>query len=117
MTRALRNITIIALIAVPVAFLPGGGAAARAVVAALGIGFLASVGFAGYQGYRVNRLTISTLPDTARAVFFAAVGLLVLMVAAADELLASGVGTLVWIGLIVLAVAAIIRVWSEAHTY
>jgi len=39
------------------------------------------------------------------------------MVVAADELLASGGGTLVWIGLIALAVVAIIRVWTEAHTY
>jgi len=115
--RTLRNVAIIALIAVPVAFLPGGGAATRAVVAALGIGFLASIGFAGWQGYRANQFTISTLPDVSRAVFFAAVGLLVLMVVAADELLASGGGTLVWIGLIALAVAAIIRVWTEAHTY
>jgi hypothetical protein len=115
--RALRNIAIIALIAVPVAFLPGGGAAARAVVAALGIGFLASIGFAGWQGYRANQFTISTLAEAPRAVFFGAVGVLVLMVVASDELLATGGGTLVWIGLIALAVVAIIRVWSEAHTY
>src|SRR6266545_6182404 len=115
--RALRPIAIIPLIAVPVAFLPGGGAAARAVLAALGIGFLASVGFAGWQAYRANRLTISTLPDVPRAMFFGAVGLLVLMVVAADELLATGGGTLVWIGLIALSAVVILRVWTEAHRY
>jgi hypothetical protein len=115
--RALRNVAIIALIAVPVAFLPGGGAAARAVLAALGIGFLASVGYAGWQAYRANRLTIVTLPDASRAVFYGAVGFLVLMVVAADEFLATGGGTLVWIGLIALSVVAILRVWTEAHRY
>jgi xanthine/uracil/vitamin C permease (AzgA family) len=115
--RALRNIAIIALIAVPVAFLPGGGAAARAVLAALGLLFLATIGFAAYQGYRSNSLTITTLPDLQRAVFWSAVGLIVLMIAAADEMLDTAGGTLVWIGLLALSVVAILRVWTEAHRY
>jgi len=115
--RVLRNITIIALIAVPVAFVPGGGAAARGVLAALGLLFLATIGFAAYQGYRSNKLTITTLPDFQRAIFWSAVGLIVVMIAAADELFATGGGTLVWIGLIALSVVAIVRVWTEAHRY
>ena len=115
--RALRNIAIIAAIAVPVAFIPGGGRVAHAVLTALGILFLAMIGFAAYQGYRQNKLTITTLPDVQRGVFWSAVGLIVLMVAAADEMLGSAGGTLLWIGLIALGVVAIIRIWAEAHTY
>jgi len=115
--RALRNIAIIALIAVPVAFVPGGGAAARAVLAALGLVFLATIGFAAYQAYRANRLTITTLPDLQRAVFWSAVGVIVLMIVAADEMLNTAGGTLVWIGLLALSVVAILRVWTEAHRY
>jgi len=115
--RVVRNVAIIALLAVPVAFVPGGGRAAHAVLTVLGLAFLATIGFAGYQGYRNNRLTITTLPDGQRAVLFGAVGLIVLMIAAADELLASAGGTLVWIGLIALSVIAILRVWTEAHSY
>ena len=115
--RALRNIAIIALIAVPVAFVPGGGAAARAVLAALGLLFLATIGFAAYQAYRSNRLTITTLPDLQRAVFWSAVGVIVLMIVAADEMLNTAGGTLVWIGLLALSAVAILRVWTEAHRY
>ena len=115
--RALRNIAIIALIAVPVAFLPGGGAAARAVLSVLGLAFLATIGYAAYVGYRSNRLTITTLPDLQRGIFWSAVGLIALMVAAADKLLDTAGGTLVWVGLIALGVVAVVRVWTEAHSY
>ena len=115
--RALRNIAIIALIAVPVAFIPGGGTAAHAVLSTLGLVFLATIGYAGYVGYRSNKLTITTLPDLQRGIFWSAVGLIVLMIAAAGDLLATGGGTLVWIGLIALGVVAILRIWTEAHSY
>jgi hypothetical protein len=115
--RALRNVAIIALIAVPVAFVPGGGRAAHAVLAVLGLVFLATIGYAAYQGYRSNKLTITTLPDVQRGVFWSAIGVIVLMIAAADELLATAAGTLLWVGLLALAVVAIVRIWTEAHTY
>jgi hypothetical protein len=115
--RALRNIAIIALIALPVAFVPGGGRAAHAVLAILGLLFLATIAFAAYQGYRANKLTITTLPEVQRGVFWSAIGLIVLMIAAADELLATAGGALLWIGLIALAVIAVVRVWTEAHRY
>lgn len=115
--RVLRNVAIIALLAVPVAFVPGGGRVAHAVLTVLGLLFLASIGFAGYQGYRTNKLTITTLPDVQRGVLWSGVGLIVLMIAAADELLGSAGGTLLWIGLIALGALAILRVWAEAHRY
>jgi hypothetical protein len=116
--RVARNIAIIALLAVPVAFLPGGGQAARGVVAALTLAFLATLGFAGYQLYRNNRLTVDTLPDDQRAVLFGSVGVLVLMVAGADPMLGGGgFGAVLWVTLVACAVIAIISVWNRAHTY
>jgi hypothetical protein len=115
--RVARNIGIIALLALPVAFVPGGGDVARAVITALVMAFLATIALGGYQLYRQNALTITTLPDGRRAVLFGAVGVIVLMIAGADELLASGGGTLVWIGLLALSAFAIFRIWTEAHTY
>lgn len=116
--RTARNIAIIALLAVPVAFLPGGGVAADTVITALTMAFLATLGFAVWEIYRANRLTVDTLPDDQRAVLLGSVGILVLMVAGADEMLGGGgLGAFLWVILVVGAAIAIYSVWARAHTY
>jgi acetyl-CoA carboxylase beta subunit len=115
--RAARNIAIIAVVAFPVAFLPGGGNVASAVVTTLTLAFLATLGLAGRQLYRENRLTVDTLPDVSRAELLVAVGIIVLMIAGTDELLDTGLGTVLWIALLALSGLAIARIWSDAHSY
>lgn len=115
--QTVRNVAIIAVLALGVAAIPGGGAAAETVLAALVMGFLAAMGFFVYRLYRENQLTLSTLKDSQRAILYGAVGVIALMVAGADELLDSGAGTLVWIGLIAISAFAIFRVWTEATSY
>ena len=116
--RTARNIAIIALLAVPVAFLPGGGVAAQTVITALTMAFLATLGFAVWQVYRANRLTFDTLPGDQRAVLLGSVGIIVLMVAGADEMLGGGgLGAFLWVILVACAAIAIYSVWVRAHTY
>ena len=115
--RILRNIAIIALLAVPVAFLPGGGEAARAVITALTMAFLATMALFARQLYRQDQLTVDTLPDGQRAVLFGALGVITLMIAGADEMLSTGGGTVLWIVLLAGSALAIYRVWAEAHSY
>ena len=115
--QAIRNVAIIALLALGVAALPGGGTAAEAVLAALLLGFLAALGFFAYRMYMENQLTLSALRDWQRAVLYGAFGVIALMIAGADELLGSGIGTLVWIGLLALSGFAIFRIWTEARSY
>jgi hypothetical protein len=115
--QTVRNVAIIAVLALGVAAIPGGGTAAETVLAALVMGFLAAMGFLAYRLYRENQLTLSTLRDSQRAILYGAFGVLALMVAGADELLDTGAGTLVWIALIALSAFAIFRVWTEANTY
>ena len=115
--RLLRNLLIVAVLAVPVAFLPGGGQVARAIVTALVLAFLATLGLAGLQLYRQNKLTVTSLPDGERAVLLGAVGVIVLMIAGTSQLLNTAGGTLVWIVLILLAGFAIVRVWTESRSY
>jgi hypothetical protein len=115
--RAARNIAIIALLALVVAAVPGGGQAADGLIAALTICSLAVLGWAGYQVYRQNQLTYATLDERRAGILVAAVGAIVLMIAGADELLDSGAGLLLWIGVLGLSVFAIVRVWTDAHTY
>jgi hypothetical protein len=116
--RTLRNIAIIALVAVPVAFVPGGGQAAQAVLTALMLVFLAILGFTAWQIYRQNRLTFDTLPDDQRAVLLGSVGVIVLMIAGADEMLGGGgFGAVLWVLLVACAAIAVIGVWTRAHSY
>lgn len=115
--RNVRNVAIILVLALGVAFVPGGGSAAEAVLAALFMAFLATIGFLGYRLYVQNQMTLSTLSDGRRALLFGAVGAIALMVVGTDELLDDGIGTLVWIAVLGASVLAIIQVWRDANTY
>jgi len=114
--RKARNVAIILLLALVVAFLPGGGNLADAVITALTMALLAGIAWMVYTVSRENQLTLATLSDGRRAVLYGAVGLLALLIAGSDKLFATGGGTLLWIVLLAIAVGAIWRVWMEANT-
>ena len=114
--RALRNVAIIMLLAVPVAFTATGGNLADALLTALTMGLLAGVAWMVYTFSRDNQLTLATLSDGRRALLYGAIGLILLLIAGTDKLFASGGGTLLWILLFAAAVAAIWRVWMDANT-
>jgi hypothetical protein len=114
--RAARNIAIIALLALVVAAVPGGGNLADGILAVLLIAFLVILGAAGFLLYRQNRLTYLTLHDRQRMLLLGSLGAICLMIAGADELLDTGAGTLVWIGVLGLSVFAIARVVAEARS-
>jgi len=105
------------LLALGVAFLPGGGNLAEAVITALTMALLAGIAWMVYSLSRENQLTLSTLTDGRRAILYGAIGMLVLLIAGSDKMFASGGGTLLWIVLLGISVAAIWKVWMEANTY
>jgi hypothetical protein len=107
--RALRNIAIIAIIAIPVAFVPAGGDAADGVVAALQLAFLAAIGAMGFMLYRQSRFKLDTMPDGQRALLYGAFGAIALFFAAG--------GNLIWIGLMVAAGAAIFWLLRSSESY
>ena len=113
--RTARNVAIIALLAVPVAFVPGGGNAADAIMTALLLGFLAGIAAMVYTLYRQNQMTLSTLPDSRRAALFGAVGGLALLIAGQDELLDTGGGVIIWIGLVAACAFLVFAIWREAN--
>lgn len=115
--RTLRNVAIVLVLALAVAFLPSGENVAEAVLTLITMGFLAGISWMLYVLSREKQLTLATLTDGRRAIFYGAFGLLVLLVAWADELFHTGGGTVLWILMLVGAVAAIWKVWSEANTY
>lgn len=114
--RTARNVAIVMLLALLVAFLPGGGNLADALLTALTMGLLAGIAWMVYTVSRENQLTLATLSDGRRAVLYGAVGLIALLIAGSDKLFGTGGGTLLWILLLAVAIAAIWRVWMEANT-
>lgn len=112
---ALRNVVIIALLALVVAAAPAGGNVVQALLAAFTLILLAVIAISVQQAYRRYRFDYQTLPDWPRTVLLGAVGAIALMIAGADEMFATGIGTLVWIAIIAGAIGAIVAVVRQAR--
>jgi hypothetical protein len=115
--RAARNLAIVMVLALGVAFLPGGGNFAEALLTALTMALLAGIAWMVYTFSRENQLTLSTLTDSRRALLYGAIGMVLLLIAGSDKLFETGGGTLLWIVLLAASIAAIWKVWIEANTY
>jgi hypothetical protein len=115
--RTARNVAIIMVLALGVAFLPHGGNVVNAIFAAITLGFLAGISWMLYVLSREKQLTLATLTDGRRVIFYGAFGMIALLIAGATKLFSSGGGTLVWILLLGASVAAIWKVWIDANTY
>jgi hypothetical protein len=116
MLPTLRNVAIIALLALAIAVLPGGGAAAETTLTALSMAFLAAIAFFIYRLYREQQMTMMTLSDGRRAILFGAVGAIALLIVGFEEFSWEG-GIVLWIALMAAAVGAIFLVWRDATTY
>ena len=115
--RTLRDLAIIMVLALAVAFAPSGGNVAEAILTAITMGFLAALAWMLFVLSRQNQLTLATLTDARRAILYGALGMIALLIAGSDELFATGGGTLLWILLLGASVVAIWRIWIDAHTY
>lgn len=115
--KAARNVAIIMVLALGVAFLPGGGNAVDTIITAITMCFLAGIAWMLYTLSRQNQLTLATLSDGRRAIFYGAFGMIALLIAGTDKLFSSGVGTLIWVLLLGASMVAIWRIWVEANTY
>jgi hypothetical protein len=116
MLQTVRNVAIIMLLALVVAVVPGGDAAAQTILVALSMAFLAAIAFAVARLYQSQQLTLATLSDGRRAVLFGSVGAIALLLVGFEEFRWDG-GILVWIALMAACVAAIFIVWRDASTY
>ena len=115
--RNLRNVAIVLLLALIVAFAPSGGNLAEAILTAITMGFLAAIAWTVFVLSRQNQLTLATLSDARRVLLYGALGMIALLIAGSDELFATGGGTLAWILLLGASIAAIWRVWVDANSY
>jgi drug/metabolite transporter (DMT)-like permease len=115
--RALRNIAIIAVIALAFAFLPGGGPTVNVILAILGIVFAAAIAFLGLRMYREHRFTLDSLTDVQRIVLYCSIGLAALDFVAWQRLRDTGAGVLVFIALLAVASYGAFWVWIQSQKY
>ncbi|MDQ2621485.1 MAG: hypothetical protein M3Y45_00415, partial [Actinomycetota bacterium] len=87
------------------------------VLTAITMGFLAAIAWAIFRVALSRQLTLDTLPDSRRAVLYAGVGLIVLMIAGTGTMFDTGLGTLAWLALVASGAVAIWLVLSEARDY
>jgi hypothetical protein len=112
-----RNIGVIALVALGVALIPGGGDTANFVLGALSLGFLAAIGFLGYRLYMENRFTLWSMSTQHRAMLYGGIASAVATLIATSRLWGSGFGTVMWFILLGGSGLAIYHAWVESRRY
>ena len=116
--RAARNFAIIAVVALAVVALPGGGGAADVAVTLISVAFFSAIGIFGYRLYREHHFTLDSLAPRERLVLYGSIGLAFLTFTASRVLFdEGGVGALAWIALLGLASFGVFWVWQSSRSY
>jgi len=112
-----RNVAIVAGLALVVWLVPGGGTTAGIIAGLLGAVFMALIGLFGARLYSRFRAEIFGLGDQHRAMLYGAVAVILVTLAASSLLFSTGPTTLIWIALIGVSVWALVLVWRHWREY
>ena len=116
--RTLRNIAIVALIALVIAVIPGGGRGIDVVLWILTVAFFGAIAFLGYRLYREHRFTLDSLSTVERSVGYGAVGLAFVNFTATSRLFdLGGGGVLIWLAILGICSYGIFWVWRRQSQY
>jgi uncharacterized protein involved in cysteine biosynthesis len=114
----LAKVAIIALLALALTVLPGGGSALDAVLTVLTIAFFAAIAAFGYVLFRRNRMEIETLESRQRLVLYSSIGVAFLTFTATNRLFdTGGVGVLAWLALLGICSYGVFWVWTQYREY
>jgi undecaprenyl-diphosphatase len=109
---------VIALVALALVVLPGGGSALDVVLTALTILFFAAIALLVARLYRQYRLDIESLDPNIRLALYGSLAIAVLTFTGTDRLFnAGGAGVLLWFGLLVLASYGLFWAWTRYRRY
>lgn len=117
MLQTLRNILIIALLALLLTVAPGGGNFVSALLTTLSLIFAAALGLLLARLWQQTALTRDSMSDRQRWIFYGALGAIALMIAGIDELLDSGLGSVLWIAVVATSGWLLFTTWREANSY
>jgi hypothetical protein len=112
-----RNIGIVVLLAVVVAFAPAGGEGADLVGKILNAAFIVVMALIVGTLYRQYRGEIFGLGDQWRFALYAAVGLAILTVAITGRMWATSAGAVVWIAVIGACSFTLYAIWQRYRSY
>jgi uncharacterized protein involved in cysteine biosynthesis len=115
--KTARNVGVIALVALGIALIPGGGDTANLVLGALSLGFLAAIGFLGYRLYMENKFTLWSMSTQHRAMLYGGIAAAVATLIATSRLWESGFGTVMWFILLGGSGLAVYHAWVESRRY
>ncbi|MEA2364322.1 MAG: hypothetical protein QOD71_3467 [Thermoleophilaceae bacterium] len=109
---------VVALVALALVVLPGGGNALDVVLAFLSIVFLGAIAFLGYRLYRQYHLDIDALEPSQRLALYGSIALAILTVVGTNRLFdAGGVGVVAWFALLALCSYGLYWVWTQYRSY
>jgi hypothetical protein len=114
---AIRNLGIIALVALAVVVLPGGGNAADLLLGVISLAFLGAIAWFAARLYRENQFTLASLSTNHRALLYGAVAVAFSALVATDRLVGTGPGTVAWLALLGGSAASIYYVWTESRRF
>ena len=116
--RMARNWGILALIALAIVALPGGGPTLNVVMSVISIAFFVAIAMFGYRLWHNHRFTLDSLTDRQRFVLYASIGVAFLNFTATSRLFnTGGVGVLVWLVLLGLCSYGVMWVYISYRRY
>ena len=116
--RTVRNWAIVALIALAIVALPGGGSTLNVVLTVLSIAFFAAIALFVYRLYHEHQFTLDSLTDRQRFVLYASIGVALLNFTATSRLFnAGGAGVLVWLVILGLCSYGVMWVYVSYRSY
>ena len=109
---------VVALIALLLVVLPGGGSALDVALTLLTIAFFTAIAMLGFRLYREHHFELDSLEPRQRLVIYASVGLALLTVTATNRLFdEGGIGVLAWLALLGLCSYGVFWVYTQYRRY
>jgi drug/metabolite transporter (DMT)-like permease len=109
---------VIALVALVLVVLPGGGSALDVLLTAITMAFFAAIALLVARLYRQYRLDIETLDQSIRLALYGSLALAVLTFTGTDRLFdAGGGGVFLWFALLALASYGLFWAWTRYRRY
>jgi O-antigen/teichoic acid export membrane protein len=116
--ETLGKFAIVAIIALVLVVLPGGGDALNVLLTALSIAFFTAIALWAARLYRENHFTLESLSERQRQVLYGSIGLALLTFAASRRMFAQGgLGVVAWLALLGIASYGVYWTWRSSQEY